>query len=75
MCALKGFEHKIEKKRKKRKRSIKNKVIFKKSFDVHYNTDSPKRRSPDLSRIKSTITWNPIVSLEKGIERTIKSYL
>tara|TARA_B100000242_G_C43042268_1_gene486289 strand:+ start:818 stop:1891 length:1074 start_codon:yes stop_codon:yes gene_type:complete len=52
-----------------------NKVIFKKSFDVHYNTDSPKRRSPDLSRIKSTITWNPIVSLEKGIERTIKSYL
>ena len=52
-----------------------NKVIFKKSFDVNYNTDSPKRRSPDLSRIKSTITWNPVVSLEQGIERTIKSYL
>lgn len=52
-----------------------NKVIFKKSFDVHYNTDSPKRRSPDLSRIKSTTQWKPIVNLEQGIERTIKSYL
>ena len=60
------------------KRVIKSntsRVIFKKSFDVNYNTDSPKRRSPDLSRIKSTIAWNPIVSLEQGIERTIKSYL
>ena len=60
------------------KRVIKSntsRVIFKKSFDVNYNTDSPKRRSPDLSRIKSTITWNPVVSLEQGIERTIKSYL
>ncbi len=52
-----------------------SKVIFKKSFDVHYNTDSPKRRSPDLSRVKSATTWNPIVSLEQGIERTIRSYL
>ena len=56
-------------------KSSTSKVIFKKSFDVHYNTDSPKRRSPDLSRIKSITPWKPIVNLEQGIERTIKSYL
>ena len=29
-------------------------------------TQIAKKRSPDLSRIKSTITWNPVVSLEQG---------
>ncbi|HVS45284.1 MAG TPA: UDP-glucuronic acid decarboxylase family protein [Verrucomicrobiae bacterium] len=36
-------------------------------------TDDPARRRPDISLAKSLIGWEPRVSLEEGIRRTIES--
>ncbi len=34
-------------------------------------TDDPKRRSPDISRAKELLGWEPRISLHEGLERTI----
>ena len=34
--------------------------------------DDPKRRCPDISKIKKILGWQPISSLEKGLKRTIR---
>jgi dTDP-glucose 4,6-dehydratase len=31
----------------------------------------PQRRQPDISRAKKTLEWEPVISLEEGINRTI----
>ncbi len=54
---------------------FKSKVIFKKSIDKDYNSDNPKRRSPDLSITKSTINWEPRINLKDALERTLISNL
>lgn len=36
--------------------------------------DDPKQRRPDISRAKATIDWEPRVSFEDGLERTIHSF-
>jgi len=33
--------------------------------------DDPARRCPDITRIKSTLGWEPKVALEEGLEKTI----
>lgn len=33
--------------------------------------DDPSKRCPDISRIKNNLTWEPKVSLEEGLEKTI----
>ncbi|MCZ2808992.1 MAG: SDR family oxidoreductase [Candidatus Bathyarchaeota archaeon] len=33
--------------------------------------DDPRRRCPDIRKAKKLLTWEPKVSLEKGLERTI----
>lgn len=49
-------------------------VRFAKSDDPNYLTDNPNRRCPDLRKTKSTISWQPVVSLEDGIARTVRWY-
>ena len=33
--------------------------------------DDPKQRRPDISRARSELGWEPRVSLEAGLERTL----
>jgi UDP-glucuronate decarboxylase len=33
--------------------------------------DDPRRRKPDISRAKALLGWEPIVSLEEGLQATI----
>jgi len=44
------------------------------SPDALYLTDNPQRRRPDLSKLKAIAGWNPEVSLEEGLARTMRSY-
>jgi len=37
-------------------------------------TDDPRVRQPDISRARTTLRWEPVVSLEEGLQRTIKSF-
>lgn len=36
--------------------------------------DDPKRRCPDISKVKKIIDWKPKVSLDKGIQQTIEYF-
>ena len=33
--------------------------------------DDPKLRRPDISRAKSLLAWEPVVSFDEGIKKTI----
>jgi UDP-glucuronate decarboxylase len=44
------------------------------SPDALYLTDNPQRRRPDLGKLKAIAGWNPEVSLEEGLARTMRSY-
>ncbi len=49
-------------------------IIYKKNSDQVYLTDNPKRRLPNLKKIKKAIKWVPKVSLSEGIRRTLGFY-
>ena len=34
-------------------------------------SDDPKQRRPDISLARQTLSWEPTVTLEQGLERTI----
>ncbi len=36
--------------------------------------DDPVKRKPDISLAKNELSWNPVVSLEKGLEETISYF-
>jgi len=36
--------------------------------------DDPKRRRPDITKAETYLNWKPIISLDEGIERTIKYF-
>ena len=42
------------------------------SEEADYLTDSPDRRCPDLTKMKSVFQWQPQVSLRDGLSRTIR---
>jgi UDP-glucuronate decarboxylase len=44
------------------------------SADAHYLTDNPKRRCPDLTRLRTQFGWRPEVSLAHGLARTLRWY-
>lgn len=47
----------------------KSKVIFKKLPE-----DDPKRRSPDITKAKKILNWEPKIELEEGLKETIKYF-
>ena len=44
----------------------KSKIIYKSVPE-----DDPKQRKPDISLAKKTINWEPKITLDKGLEKTI----
>ena len=50
------------------------KVVYRPSNEVHYLTDNPNRRCPDITKVRSQIGYNPLVGLETGLGRTIEWY-
>lgn len=47
-------------------------IIFMEHKDRHYNTDNPRRRRPDLAKIKSVLGYAPSVDVRTGVERYLK---
>ena len=52
-----------------KKTDNKSKIIFK-----PLPVDDPKQRRPDISKAKKILKWEPIVSLEEGLDRTIEYF-
>jgi dTDP-glucose 4,6-dehydratase len=50
-------------------------VAFEASDDADYVSDNPQRRCPDLTKLRSTLGWEPQVSLSTGLERAYRSYV
>lgn len=48
---------------------------FARSEDADYLSDNPRRRCPDLSKIRRSIPWEPRVCLAEGLRRTVRWYL
>jgi nucleoside-diphosphate-sugar epimerase len=44
------------------------------STDKDYLVDSPNRRCPDITKAKRELNFNPSVSFEQGLEKTMKYY-
>lgn len=54
---------------------FKNKIeIHTIPYPKHYPQDEPKRRCPDLTKIKNKLNYNPEITLEKGLKRVIRWY-
>lgn len=54
---------------------FKNKVEVKTiKYPNHYPQDEPKRRCPDLTKIKTDLGYKPSVDLKQGLNRVIKWY-
>jgi UDP-glucuronate decarboxylase len=47
-------------------------IIFATHSDVHYNTDNPQRRCPDLNKINSVLNYEPRVPLREGVKRYLQ---
>ncbi|MDR0578962.1 MAG: NAD-dependent epimerase/dehydratase family protein [Candidatus Accumulibacter sp.] len=47
-------------------------VIHREHADKHYNTDNPRRRRPDLTKIRTTLGYAPAVSTRAGVERYLR---
>lgn len=52
-----------------KKTGSKSKIIFK-----PLPVDDPKQRRPDISKAKKLLKWEPVVSLEEGLDRTIEYF-
>jgi nucleoside-diphosphate-sugar epimerase len=46
-------------------------VVHQISGDPEYTVDNPQERQPDLSKIRTRLSYSPSVSLKEGIERMI----
>lgn len=52
-----------------------NKIeIHKIPYPKHYPQDEPKRRCPDLTKIRKLLGYSPEISLKRGLARVIKWY-
>ena len=52
----------------------KSKIVFKTNEDIHYLTNNPQRRCPDISKAKNKLNFSPNISLEQGLEYTYNYY-
>lgn len=46
-----------------------------KSGDSDYTADNPRRRCPDITKARSVFSWEPRISLDEGLRRTVRHYL
>jgi UDP-glucuronate decarboxylase len=49
-------------------------VVYQPSDELHYLTDNPNRRCPDITRARSQLGYEPLVDLETGLRRTLEWY-
>lgn len=49
-------------------------VQYRASDHVHYLTDNPQRRCPDLAKLRALGPFDPRVPLWEGLSRTFRSY-
>jgi len=49
-------------------------IKMKSNMDKTFNTDSPKRRCPDIKKMYSLNKWRPKINLNTGLLRTINYY-
>ena len=49
-------------------------VRYARSEDPDYLRDCPRRRCPDLAKLRQAVPWSPQVSLGEGLQRTIQWY-
>ena len=49
-------------------------IKMKSNMDKTFNTDSPKRRCPDIKKMYSLNKWRPKINLNTGLLRTISYY-
>lgn len=52
----------------------KGSVKFAKSEDEHYLTDNPNRRCPNIDKAKAELDFQPLVSIDEGIRRSLIWY-
>ena len=50
------------------------KVVYKTSKDTKYLVDNPNRRCPDISKANNKLGYNPQISIEEGIKRSLLWY-
>jgi UDP-glucuronate decarboxylase len=53
----------------------KGKVVFKESQDKKYLIDNPNRRCPQIIKAKKDLGYNPSISLDEGLKRSLIWYL
>lgn len=49
-------------------------IIKKVSKDIDYLSDNPQRRCPDITKAGKELGYKPVISLEDGLNRTLKWY-
>lgn len=50
------------------------KVVFKKSDEADYLADNPNRRSPDLTKSRQELGYNPSILVDEGLRRSLVWY-
>ena len=53
----------------KEKTKSKSEIVFE-----ELPVDDPRQRCPDISRAKEVLNWEPKISIEEGLDKTIKWY-
>jgi UDP-glucuronate decarboxylase len=56
--------------------ALKVKVMVNPQAAIEYRPlpkDDPKRRKPDITKAKKTLSWQPVEELETGLIKTIES--
>ena len=54
--------------------SYKGKVVYKVSADKDYLTHNPNRRCPVITKARNDLGYDPVVSLDEGLKRTLIWY-
>jgi dTDP-glucose 4,6-dehydratase/UDP-glucuronate decarboxylase len=49
-------------------------IVHKENPDRNYLLDNPRRRCPDLTKIKNLLKYDPQVDLKTGLQRLIEWY-
>lgn len=50
------------------------KIVYARSQDVHYLTDNPQRRCPNIDKARRLLNFNPTIMVEDGVERSLRFF-